>query len=442
MNPSNYRRITEIIGQITDPAQLQQMRHNPQYAGFTNIIEARIGEITRMRGAAQGAQQPQPSVTDQAMQGGEQDQQLMAKGGIVAFKHGGKVRNFASGGPTSSQEAADAAAQRNRAGITDAWDSLKYTMNRPAVPMLRETLGIGETARPQAPTTSTAPINPQAQPDSGQQKQIALPPIAFKDPDSSVGGLGSLSARSSSGGRGDGERRVKTAAEYATEQNAILGPNTAATEERANIQDQKAGAFDNFLMRAGLGMANAATQHPQGGILGAGAAGATEGLAGYTTEAAARNAQLANLARTERAEKVARMQGILAERGQDVRADMADRRQAQAIAMQGQTFKAAANLERNTQALAMQRLNADRANGKLVTMADFPAYHQQAWVEYNPALGSAGIRGDVAARSAQIASLTKQLATAPDEVSRSIITNKLNALTADDSAGTGPLRSR
>lgn len=97
MDRSSYGATAEMIGRITDPAQLTAMMRNPQYAGFTNVIVARLQEINHMRQAAQGAAPQPPTVAQQALQNAQQSmqpQQAMARGGIIAFKGGGKVKNL------------------------------------------------------------------------------------------------------------------------------------------------------------------------------------------------------------------------------------------------------------------------------------------------------------------------------------------------------------
>lgn len=97
MDRSSFGATAEMIGRITDPNQLTAMLRNPQYAGYTNVIIARIQEINHMRQAAQGAAPQPPTVAQQALQNAQQSmqpQQSMARGGVIAFKGGGKVKNL------------------------------------------------------------------------------------------------------------------------------------------------------------------------------------------------------------------------------------------------------------------------------------------------------------------------------------------------------------
>jgi hypothetical protein len=98
------------------------MLRNPQYAGYTNIIVARLQEINRMRGAAQGAQPQQPPVAQQAMQG-------MSRGGIVSFRDGGKVRKFSgvNGGShiiSKGREVSEAEKNADNAGYASVWGDM------------------------------------------------------------------------------------------------------------------------------------------------------------------------------------------------------------------------------------------------------------------------------------------------------------------------------
>ena len=98
MSRSNFGATADAISQITDPNQLTAMLKNPQYAGFTSVIIARIAEIQRTRQSADAKQPQAPSVAQQVLSGEQVQPQAMAKGGIVAFRDGGQVRGFADGG--------------------------------------------------------------------------------------------------------------------------------------------------------------------------------------------------------------------------------------------------------------------------------------------------------------------------------------------------------
>lgn len=82
MDRTDYGAIVKDIGAIFDMSKLSSLLGNPRYAGFTKVIEDQIAEVRKGQQIASQQQGPQPA---------------MARGGIIAFKHGGAVRKFATG---------------------------------------------------------------------------------------------------------------------------------------------------------------------------------------------------------------------------------------------------------------------------------------------------------------------------------------------------------
>jgi len=403
MNRGDYGRTAEIISQITDPAQLQAMMRNQQYAGFTPVIIARLTEINRTRQAAQ-AQQPQaPTVAQQAMSGvPPQQQQGFARGGIIAFRHGGKVKRYAKGGEVEKDPYTigdvfyEASIAPLAAGAKELYN--KY-MSRP----WQET-----PERPEA--TPTAVVPPTAAPEIPQPEAgpTPLPPLApLSDRDlglPSLGGGYSFSTRTAGG------RPGRPLSAYTEELDKYIGPNTAAAEERANLAENKRQALGNALMYAGLGMARSASERPHYGFLGNLAYGGTEGLTTYDKQEAERQRQLRDLGRLERQERTSKGLMAIQERGQDIRAD-----QQAALARQGMGLQAAALREPALREQAIRRRALDLANAdrKMGIAKDPSYYHLQATREYNalmPAVQAANVGAEQRSGASKAAYVAKAVA--------------------------------
>ena len=303
MNRTSYGSTVGLIDQITDTNQLTQMMRDPRYVGFTDIIIAKIGQISQRRQAAQGQQPPAPTVAQQMLAGaGPQPQQAMAKGGIVAFKDGGQVRKFANQGavvadspwydrlvpPPSFQEQVSMqpspVASQPETGF---WHDIK-------------TSAWGDTPA-KAPTPAEVQV---ANTQSAQQKQPNQPVVAqfVPNPLATSGGGSSSEAssrsrvrKSDTSSRVDpGTTQVLTAPEmhdqayYQAQYEKNNGVNPDMVAARAQNDEtiaahrlQAARSPWMAVTEAGLNMANNASINPNAGILGNFASGATAGLGAY-----------------------------------------------------------------------------------------------------------------------------------------------------------------
>ena len=416
MDPSNYGRTAQIIGQISDPRQLTQMLRNPQYAGFTNIIVARLTEINRMRQAPAAAAPQPPTVADQAVQG-------MAKGGIVSFRHGGKVKKFAeghvvTGGKDISHLSYPYETPENR---PSPWsgesykDSLWNSTIRPGItdsgtpdhtpPAPIDAMAGGDVTpkgvyspegggRPGDIPTAVGSFNPQEAawlrahgvknpPVSEVPKEEPLRSNDYAYP-STDGGIASLSARSKGSAMPD-----TSLADYYKQLQGLLGSDTGAGEDRATIAGEKKNALNNAMMYAGLGMARAAGEHPLQGILGNMATGATEGLTSYDQQAVARQKQLRELNKSARSESLDAAKLSVLETGQDKRLQASE---FGANARFGQSMKPA---EREYQ---MTTLLANELRKKDPSLLPGEAY-ALARTRINSGMYGAGVRADTALRT-------------------------------------------
>lgn len=380
MDRSNYGNTAGLIGHITDPAQLTAMLKNPQYAGFTNVIIARLTEINRMRQAAQGATPQPPTIAEQAIQGAQQPQQPpqqgMARGGIVAFKHGGKVRKFAEGGKTDEDPYAEGWGNvgknlkqmgRYTAEGAKKLGSVALDIGQlPAVALRRgynAAVGLPNAMGADIPYVDRGSLTPyydryarsdspvtayEGGKDSGayggpdddrsaniqavQQTAPQQPEIPFAPyKDTSTGNSGIAKLMASAGSRGK-ERGFEA---YADPVQKWLGEDKDAAEARADAKADKANALNHAMMYGGLGMARAAGEHPQTGFLGSMATGATEGLSSYDKAALERQRELRELGKQERGERLGIGALAVKERGDDLRADRLTRAQ-MAMAGMGQ----------------------------------------------------------------------------------------------------------
>jgi hypothetical protein len=370
----SYGSTAEAIGRITDPAQLQQMLKNPSYAGFTGVIIARISEINRMRQAAQAQQPTPPTVAQQALSGqAPPQQQAMAAGGIVAFKHGGKVRKYDTGGKVDK--------------VPAFWDTVLGDWAHPV-----DTIGKRYIAnydyKPKTGKATPAPqaVAPVPEPMT-QPQETATPPKPLGPPinpkdygvDPMVGGAGGIRA----GLRSPDYSRVKSFEDYLKEmQTGNEGDMKNLAEDRAAIKTGQAQNPHMAMIAAGLNMAHDASVNPHSGFMGNVAAGGLGGLNYYTQQGDQQAAQLRDLNKVSRQENQAMRAAAVQERGQDIRA-------ASASAAQTAMAKAYANKgfldEQDIRGYAAYLAKQDRASGQPVKD---PAYYVMEAKQHANAISS------------------------------------------------------
>lgn len=401
MHPSEYGKTAEIIGQLTDPQQLTQMMRNPQYAGFTNIIVARLQEINRMRGAAQGAQPQQPPVAQQAVQG-------MSRGGIVSFRHGGKVQKYARGHevvrgidrgdasqslwnmiapsaeqkahpwgvPSTAASAVNPAANLSDQEQQDIWsganhnypvDKSQYAYGAPGdVPTVihdpNSPFGAGDYAWAKANGINIGEPTP---------KPISqLPPLAAREiPQINTGGIGILS------NQGGGDYPTTSFQEYADQINAFAGKDENDIKAREELDTQKKRSPWMNVMMGGLTMAEQGASNPRAGILGNFATGAKTGLEGYGKDRDAMATRQDALNKASRAERMGIAGLAVTETGQDKRLQAQLAMQKLQLRIGQKPFQA---LEEKMQRYAIDRANADRDKGIKKPFSDYEldAFHQ------------------------------------------------------------------
>lgn len=292
MDRTSYGSTAEAISKLTDPAQLQQMLKNPAYAGYTGVIIARISELNHIRQAAQAQQAAPPTVAQQALSGQAPPQsQAMAAGGIVAFKHGGKVRKYAAGGEVDP--------------VPPFWDTVLGEWAHPI-----ETIGKRYIAnyKPSPKKAAPQPVTeepvkyvespaPKVEPKPEPVNPRDLAPIGLPDMGSS--GIIALGGRSRKGH------------DYGTDSDAIyrriqarIGSNPDVEAERAALAQDRDRNPHMAMIRAGLGMAQSASTNPHYGILGNAAVGAGEGLTDYMRGQEEQNKHLSELAKISRQERL------------------------------------------------------------------------------------------------------------------------------------------
>ena len=99
MDRTSYGATAAIISKITDPNQLDQMMRDPRYAGYTNVIVARLNEIKQMQAAAQAKQPQPPTVAQQVMQPPAQQQAAPQQQALQqGYAEGGGIRGFSNNG--------------------------------------------------------------------------------------------------------------------------------------------------------------------------------------------------------------------------------------------------------------------------------------------------------------------------------------------------------
>jgi hypothetical protein len=314
------------------------MLRNPQYSGYTNIIIARLNEIKQMQAGAQAQQQQPPTVAQQVAAPQQQPAQqqpapqAMASGGIVAFKHGGKVRKFAEGGGTLGYTT-----NTRLAGIAEddpdlyavpavsAHPEMEHPVSRvrsgnplSMVDPYQQELAAAIEASKRKPTGIKAVAKAG---DAGKDKTDAPKekPKTAKEITSEIGQFPSYSvsagvrASNPVGGVGDEE------AAYRRITALMNGGDDVTKIDRGEIGRQANQAPWMGLMRAGLGMASEAGKHPWEGILGNLATGAGEGLTDYTKQSDAAHAQNLALSQEQRRQNQGIATLAVQERGQDAR---------------------------------------------------------------------------------------------------------------------------
>jgi len=407
MNRSNYGATANIISQITDPQQLQAMMKDPRYAGFTPVIIARISEITRERQAATAAQPQAPTVAQQVVQGAGQPTG-MARGGIVAFKDGGKVKKQTDKKledytykqaeyrplaptevpkdirPTEAQgpDISDITADRPSAGIRgfsegreavnamrrysgenpDEWAaaavaeeaaqppqapmgmehsrpqaSVDFSWLKPSGDPYQDRLAAAVAAAtkkanaPKAKVQTPVQTPVQAAPEqmSPEASGPSLPPLTASQLGiRSVDGSGSASARVS---RSDD---IGDLPSYIKDMRRSMPENTDLADARKAAAEDRRQAIWTAMMHGGLGMAQSAGERPQLGGLGNLAAGAQAGLNTYSKDMSDQRANMRDITKQDRAERMGLATLAMQERGQDVRAARQDAMYRQGIAAQ------------------------------------------------------------------------------------------------------------
>lgn len=377
MDRTGFGSTANIIGQITNPNQLQQMLKNPQYAGFTAVIIARLTELNHLRQAGQGAQPPQPTVAQQAMQGmPEQPMQGMARGGIIAFKHGGEVKGYAKGDQvafnddwgipgtatdqaegTTGLSVSEPKGKGKSRGVRPYFPSGPYAETPidpdllyvpgspytvPNVPSTQVPIG----SEPQKLMASAMPpgipgvklMQSVKQPTQdwegflGSRVPSETPNPAVPPPLAAQGPIGAVPSRlpladgyNAPGHEGTTHTDVtpRSISDLMSELRTAAGNNEYSEMLKKRIAQQEGLTGPMGMVRFGLGMADRATTHPQGGLLGAATAGGIGALQGYTTEQESQQKALENLAATQRGEDVGILKTAVGEYGANTRARIA-----------------------------------------------------------------------------------------------------------------------
>lgn len=412
MSRSDFGAKAEIISRLTDPQQLTAMLKNPQYAGFTSVIIARLTEINQMKQGAQGQQPQAPTVAQQAVQGQAPQPQAapqpppgMSRGGIVAFKQGGEVRKFGEGGAPENP-----AARRRAELLRRAQDIIPNPMRAVAdvagiklkpvevrrTQVAPENLGIMRVDNSQPVEDPRTRL--QSAPPTDQQKQAGDTRTGLPLSQQQLFGkdTSGISGTTSSGIKAGtpGEELSK----YYSGITNLLGPNRELESQRAELQKDKADNINFALMHAGLGMAQAGAEHPTHGFLGNLATGAGEGLGSFEKSAATRQAGERELGRLDRAERLGLAGLAVNERGQDVRALRNEALQRQQLSLQSQMYKQPYIDHQMTMALATELANADIDPQTGKPRHGGAYYYGQAKPVINSGMYGANARGATATR--------------------------------------------
>jgi len=399
MGRMDFGNTAELIGQVTDVNQLQQMLKNPQYAGFTSVIIARLTEINRMQQAEAGAQPEAPTVAQQAMQGQVQpEQQAMAKGGIVAFRHGGAVRGFAGGGNTEREiEKAAARIEGTKSPLLKAVHGAAGVVNiglggvADIVDPYARSLRYGVTGTPynesfdSAEPTAGVPVQQSVEPAAVQEAPKGLPALApMAEQDLGLASIGGGGGYRSSNGGGKGP---KTLTEYYNERKALYD----AEKPKPKTKEELAREANMLRLRrqeqAWNAMGQSANKNPHLGILGHGIEGSTASTAFNEKQLADADAEAKAQAKMDQQDRKALLESSDREYGADARAArMTDAQYASSAAM----LKEPAMREQAIRKRALDLANADRAKG---IQHPLSAYHLQAWTEYNQGIQAQRLRG-------------------------------------------------
>lgn len=421
MGRMDFGNTAELISQVTDVNQLQQMLRNPQYAGFTSVIIARLTEINRMQQAEAGAQPEAPTVAQQAMQGQVQpEQQAMAKGGIVAFRHGGAVRGFASGGTAEKDKA-----EKDKAEEPEGRDYLSNTkqqLERSAdnirgtkSPLLKAGYGAagvvntglglvadavdpyarllryGVTGTPynepfdSAEPAAAAPAQKQATTATVEEVPKGLPALApMSEQDLGLPSVGAGGGYRSSSGGGKGP---KTLTEYYNERKALYDAEKPKPKTKEDLAREANMLRLRRQEQAWNAMGQSANKNPHLGILGHGIEGSTASTAFNEKQIADADAEAKAQAKMDQQDRKALLESSDREYGADARAArMTDAQYASSAAM----LKEPAMREQAIRKRALDLANADRAKGIQRPLSD---YHLQAWIEYNQGIQTQMLRG-------------------------------------------------
>lgn len=390
MDRTSYGAIAARIGQLTDVNQLMLMLKNPQYSGYTNIIIARIQEITHMKQAATGATPPQPPVAQQVVQ--QAAQPGMARGGIVAFRHGGKVRKFDDGGITTDPNAL----LHSRINMASKFNS--------SVP-----LSWG--AQSQAAGGYTPPFTPV---DINQY---------FAGMDTPMASGISFGGGSRGGYTPTPVPNVPSLGEDVAQYDKYVPVNNDLADARAQLAEMKASRLKQqaqspymALMRAGLGMVQSASTNPHAGFIGNLAAGAGEGLNQYLAERQmlekSQETEIANQLKSGQITQQEAADRFRAAQWQ-YRADVQDKIGAERVNAQMQNQyrqmqmwnRPAAIMD--ARAIQFAKELADRDQKAGLPLKTRGEYYSEALQLVNPAYGIASLRGQQATQGQKAAFIQK-----------------------------------
>lgn len=383
-NRTSYGATANTISQLADPNQLQAMLRDPQYAGYSNVIIARLANLQQLHTAGQSTAPAQPPVAQQVAQGGisaaapapAAAPAAYARGGIVAFRQGGKVRKFATGGIAGSATGATEPPGVNGASVwgTPTPDApvdpslptiSQWVQQRNAVidagkivsngaigaPTTQEGLDAAIAAK--TPTAPIAPVTPAgitaagATPSGRTPAQIQADMATIKSLNDAASADSGPNTSSSSSGRvrvsGTGGagitalpaytpppaltlQPVASVADMYQANQAVLGPDVGAQKTQGLLDKaQESNALQSArapwmaVMNLGAGIMQQGAANPRGGFLGALGAAATPALAGYQQQQDQSDAQgirllgaQATLGAQARAEQVSGVNAALA----------------------------------------------------------------------------------------------------------------------------------
>ena len=249
----------------------------------------------------------------------------MAKGGIVAFKHGGKVRKFANGGlpddtdpytgesVSGRQYLANLHANPPPTPLTPAQIKAQNDANWAQVTSDPKVAAIiaQHTKGPKPPASGVASLPVAAAPGS-----VSMPAGWKNPPPLTPSDMLSVGYGSGNGGRNTVDKPQAFAELYGQAQKAINGdPNDKDSQAYATAQDRKISAGNRSmalplaLMTLGTGMMGEAGRHPNNGLLGNLGDAAAPAIQAYTKQADQADAQ--DLALTQEQRKQNQAIGIM-----------------------------------------------------------------------------------------------------------------------------------